>query len=673
MNPTQTQANGMATTAPQSSNTAPKSGTYGYTAALPTEYTYDYKTGKSVPTGRVFGQNPPPQSTTTLTNVNKQNQVPNIIATTDSLTKSGISTDAQGNAQYANGTVYQTTPTETTPNTNTKTNLGGYFGETYIPAGGDIPLDANGNPVTLSERSPSDQQITDNLNALKAQADAITASQIDNIKAQFEQLIQQQQVANETQLGGVKNALLTGGVTGKGSSAQYAPISSQNIIAAQTKYGLQQIADLQSKENAAIIQAQQAGLNQDYQLMNELNQQIRTVRDEKIKAATELSQKIAAQNQKQAEIAIQASRDSAIADLVSKGISDPKQILDYLNYSESGKQIGDFTAKEVSDTLKNIASNLGTDVKGMSADAQEFYNLQKMPNGLPASILALPDQASQLAAYIKLKKTGSISGTGGTGGTTGVETSPMAVIDKNSQSILSQTGLSIPAFNFITQGSGALTRMDAKQRLQYMNEAQKWATNNDIDLSTFQSQFKAYNEVLQNNIERANQTKIFGGEITGTVDQFIDDIGDEFGNLKVSNIAKLWKGQQVNDPLVQKYAFDLQTLKNDLAGYYAASRGAKTPTESDIRDAENVIKTGISKRSAQAFKEAITDNEEKVTGVVNNAVDNARKSVWELFGVGSNYKSSTASQGSIFSQLQSAYQNINGGSSGQTIDWSKAK
>lgn len=212
-------------------------------------------------------------------------------------------------------------------------------------------------------------------------------------------------------------------------------------------------------------------------------------------------------------------------------------------------------------------------------------------------------------------------------------------IDPTSHSILAQTGLSVPAFNFLTQGTTALTRMTAAQRQQYMNEAQKFLNTNGVDISTFQSRYKAYNDVLQKNIERANNTQIFGQEVSGTVDQFVQDVGKDFGNLKVKNVAKLFAGGQFNDPTVQKYAFNLQTMQNDLAGYYAASRGASSPSDADMRDAAKVITNGLNAKSATAFKDSINTNEGKVTGVVNRAADTANKAVWDLFGVGGNYKS----------------------------------
>lgn len=203
--------------------------------------------------------------------------------------------------------------------------------------------------------------------------------------------------------------------------------------------------------------------------------------------------------------------------------------------------------------------------------------------------------------------------------------------------ITQATGLSLQAFNYLTQGTASMSRMPAAQRNQIMKEANDYLTKTGTDISTFQSQYKAYNDVVQKNIERANNTKIFGAEVSGTVDQFVNDIGDNLGSLKAANVAKLFAGKEVNDPTVQKYNFDLKTMQNDLAGYYAASRGGTQPDDSDLQAAADVIVNGLNGKSATAFQDSINSNEQKVTKVVNTAVDSARKQVWDLFGVGGKY------------------------------------
>lgn len=228
-------------------------------------------------------------------------------------------------------------------------------------------------------------------------------------------------------------------------------------------------------------------------------------------------------------------------------------------------------------------------------------------------------------------------------GALGSASNDPSTLDPNSQSILAQTGLSVPAFNYLTQGTSALSRLSAADRQAVFDEAQKYLNKNGIDLSTFQSQYQAYTDVLQKNIARANQTSTFAGEVTGTVDQFVQDIGNDFGNIKAANVANLFAKGQTNDPTVQRYAFDLQTMQNDLAGYYAASRGASSPDDADLRAAASVITNGINANSALAFKQAIAANEAKVTNVVNQSVDTAHKQVWSLFGVGDKYQSAAPS------------------------------
>jgi hypothetical protein len=235
-----------------------------------------------------------------------------------------------------------------------------------------------------------------------------------------------------------------------------------------------------------------------------------------------------------------------------------------------------------------------------------------------------------------------LSGGGGADGTV-----DPTQIDPSSTSILSQTGLSVPAFNFLTQGTASLTRLSAADRKKYMDEAQTFLNSNGIDISTFQSQYKAYNDVLGKNLARANQTKIMAGEVAGSADALISAINEkDMGNIKAANILALMAGQQVNDATTQKYSFQLKAMANDLAGYFAAARGATSPELQDQRDAAEVIQNGMSTRSAQAFKQSVLLNEDKVSTVVNNAVDRTRQQVWELFGVGDKYQSKTGSGGS---------------------------
>jgi hypothetical protein len=266
--------------------------------------------------------------------------------------------------------------------------------------------------------------------------------------------------------------------------------------------------------------------------------------------------------------------------------------------------------------------------------------------------------AAGAAAAAPIPTTTDVPGTG-LGGTSG------------GGSILSATGLSVGAFNFLTQGTASMSRMPIAQRTQIMNEAQSWLNKNGIDISTFQSQYKAYNDVLQKNIARANQTKIMAGEVSGSADALLSVltpdqkqfgyqvVGGKLGNLSSANVLDLLAGKQVNSAFAQKYSFQIKAMANDLAGYFAASRGAPSPELQDQRDAADVISNGMNATSVQAFKDSVNANEEKVAGVVNNSVTSTQKQVWNLFGVQDQYKSPINTTDQALQTGQQTQQTIN--------------
>lgn len=220
-----------------------------------------------------------------------------------------------------------------------------------------------------------------------------------------------------------------------------------------------------------------------------------------------------------------------------------------------------------------------------------------------------------------------------TSGTTGSDSVTIPG-DPTSQSILSHTGLSIAAFGYLTQGTSALTRMSAAQRLQYMNEAQKWANDNNVDLATFQSQYEAYNKALQSNISRVNNVKVAEGELNGTLTNLSSAADDaSFKSIKWENVAKLFAGQQFNDANVSKYAFHLNQLRSELALYNASASGKSTADDSDRAEAERIIKDGFAKGSITGFQSALKASVEKMDNTLQQNVERTNGQVWSLFGV----------------------------------------
>ncbi len=209
----------------------------------------------------------------------------------------------------------------------------------------------------------------------------------------------------------------------------------------------------------------------------------------------------------------------------------------------------------------------------------------------------------------------------------------------SSGSILSAAGISLPVFNYLTQGTASMSRMSAPQRNQIMAAATEFLNSKGLDVSTFQSQYKAYNDVLASNISRNAKVKIMENELSGTVDNLLKVADDnDLKNLNVSNVAKVWSGQQVNDPLATQYAFHFEQLKNELAGYFAASQGKSSPDVIDNQDAAHAVTNGMATGSLEGFKKSIENSTDKMAGVLQKSVDSAQKNVWDLFGVGDKFK-----------------------------------
>lgn len=214
-----------------------------------------------------------------------------------------------------------------------------------------------------------------------------------------------------------------------------------------------------------------------------------------------------------------------------------------------------------------------------------------------------------------------------------------ATVDPNSASILSQTGLSIPAFFVLTGRAPQLPR-DRATRNKAMREAEQWANSRGVDISTMASQYQSYNSVLESNIDRMNRTKIMEDELIGTVENIREVAkGADFGRLRAANVAKVFAGQEVNDNLTQQYKMHLFQLRNELAAYGAATQGrsGNNITLADMKEAEETIMNGIAAGSVDGLERAVKNSTTKMEEVMKRSVHTARKAVWELFGVGENY------------------------------------
>ena len=206
-------------------------------------------------------------------------------------------------------------------------------------------------------------------------------------------------------------------------------------------------------------------------------------------------------------------------------------------------------------------------------------------------------------------------------------------IDPASKSILAQTGLSQNAFLALTGQLSKLPR-DKDTRTKANMEMQKWAIDNDIDTSIFVAEYEAQTDIVKQYTKRAAAVDLRGEDIMLSLDMLKDITKEaQFGDLKIKNVAKLWVGKQVNDPVAQQYAYNLEDLRSAVAGFFAVQEGRNMTTVEDGRNAEELIANGLATGSIQGLVDTIETVKKRTTAISNQAARNAQGSIWEMFGV----------------------------------------
>ncbi len=134
--------------------------------------------------------------------------------------------------------------------------------------------------------SAEEKQKKDLLEQVKNQTDSAFARQISAVQAQYDSLIKQQKDVSLRQEASVGQSLLMGG------TSRYAGLNAAGIDTAQISYGIQQIADLQAKQNMAIAQIQSAQADKDYEFVSKELQRLDDIKKEKQKVAKDLNDKL---------------------------------------------------------------------------------------------------------------------------------------------------------------------------------------------------------------------------------------------------------------------------------------------------------------------------------------------------------------------------------------------
>lgn len=289
------------------------------------------------------------------------------------------SLQAQGNQLT---TPQQTTPSQT-PNNGTDTGIdsNSSYQDIYNKTFADL------------DKQPIDSGTQSELDLIKnsmSNVDADTQTMLNGITSNYSSAQTALQQSQNSESAKILNALNLGG------GNRYAPVSSSGIMTLKNSADIQQLNDLQTKEDAAKQAAISAGQDKNYQLMEDKLKIYDGIRSDKTALATKITDSINTQNQTIRTQTLQNERDLTISSLLQEGITDPGQILTEL--SKNGDTTT--TSADIAASLKSLSPT--DDLSGLTGEVKNFYTLQQR-GLLPDTIKNLPAN-QQLFAYLKQEK-----------------------------------------------------------------------------------------------------------------------------------------------------------------------------------------------------------------------------------------------------------------------------
>lgn len=272
--------------------------------------------------------------------------------------------------------------------------------QNFIKGGGYVMSRTEGPSLEAAEVSTVDQRLENLVNEITAynvDDDPGFKAQAESIKNQYAQLRSAMEQTNKARAGAVSTLGIRGGTT------RYAGGVQLGLEGEELRQAAERIKDINRDEVDAVAAARSAYQTGKFSIFNTKVAALEKLRTAKNTELENLNKKLAEANKKFNETIGRASRDAAVASLLDQGITDPKQLLDYLNFDEDGNQIGDFTAKEIDDTLKALSPE--GKLEKLSGTTRDFFIL-KGQGLLPAGITGLPED-QQLFAYLKAEKDAS--------------------------------------------------------------------------------------------------------------------------------------------------------------------------------------------------------------------------------------------------------------------------
>lgn len=263
----------------------------------------------------------------------------------------------------------------------------------YVPKTG-ISADPTKAPSDIAAKASLDK-VNAAFAVQSATNDGATANLVSKLQATYTDIINQQTTINKS-----ADALETTSGINKGS-ARYAQDVNGGILTATANAGLQKLVDLQTKEANAIAEAESANAKNQLSLFADKQKEVNDIRTQQAATLKSLQDEATKMQSSIQTAKTAVATTASVKSLIGEGITDPEQILQKLNYDESGNKTGSLTPDDVTKILQSMAP--GGDISKLSGITNDFFVL-KGHNQLPSSITSLPEDM-QLSAYISQQKT----------------------------------------------------------------------------------------------------------------------------------------------------------------------------------------------------------------------------------------------------------------------------
>lgn len=244
-----------------------------------------------------------------------------------------------------------------------------------VPADVQAEIDSSKTPEQLAyeqqlanwdDQEKTAKEVYDSMSLARTAAAQAQIGSLTGIWKERRALLQQSNKQNESQW--TQQFFRSG-------QAEYSPGMTSDMITGKEQEGIRKVKALDDDFNSTVASINAAVDEKNFEGAAALTQTLQGIREKSLAAMKQNAKEAREINDKLRENAAKVSRQSAIANLFAQGITEPADILDYINYHDDGTQVGDITLEDIADTLKII--NPSADMAGLDGDFKTFSYLQK--------------------------------------------------------------------------------------------------------------------------------------------------------------------------------------------------------------------------------------------------------------------------------------------------------